>query len=100
MTRAADSITPPKSPGNKLATRLPQSPRRSTARQVSGVGKSLERSPLPAPLREVVIDALVELLLAEIERDPDAYRAGPDGGPTVTPPPVNASAQIVVSPPR
>jgi hypothetical protein len=41
-------------------------------------------SPLPAPLREDVIELLATLLLAEVERDPAAYRTGPEGGPTVT----------------
>ena len=48
--------------------------------------KRLARSPLPATLREDVIELLSTLLLAEIERNPDAYRSGPEGGPTVTVP--------------
>jgi hypothetical protein len=46
--------------------------------------KALARSPLPPQLREDVIELLASLLLAEVMRHPDAYRAGPEGGPTVT----------------
>jgi hypothetical protein len=45
-----------------------------------------KRAPLPDPLREDVIELLSTLLLAEIARNPDVYRAGPEGGPTVTVP--------------
>jgi hypothetical protein len=53
-----------------------------------------KRSPLPAPLREDVIELLSTLLLAEIERNPDTYRAGPEGGPTVTPTLPSVSGEI------
>lgn len=50
-----------------------------------------KRSPLPDPLREEVIELLSTLLLAEVERNPDAYRSDPEGGPTVTPATRNVS---------
>jgi hypothetical protein len=56
--------------------------------------KRLARSPLPAALREDVIELLSTLLLAEIERNADAYRAGPAGGATVTPPPRSVSGEM------
>lgn len=52
------------------ATLVPPTKRRAT-------------SPLPAALREDVIELLSRLLLAEIARDPAAYHTGPDGGRTV-----------------
>jgi hypothetical protein len=53
-----------------------------------------QRAPLPEPLREDVIELLSMLLLAEIARHPDAYRAGPEGGTTVGLPTVIAVAHM------
>ncbi len=63
---------------------------------MSGLSRLIrqKRSPLPAQLREDVIELLSTLLLAEIERNPVAYRAGPEGGPTVTPTPPSVSGEM------
>lgn len=66
-----------------------------------GVGrparKRLATSPLPADVREAVIEHLTALLVAEVERNPEAYLqpgyAGPEGGATVIPPPAECAAK-------
>ena len=54
--------------------------------------EQLER--ITAPLKAEVIELLAELLLAEIARDPAAYRTGHEGGRTVTLRTGKGSAQI------
>jgi hypothetical protein len=52
-------------------------------------------SPLPAQLKEDVIEHLVELLLAELARNPDVdHPTDPDGGPTAEGSEANGSAPI------
>lgn len=58
---------------------------------------ALKRFPLPSPLREDVIELLSTLLLAEIERNPAGYCAGPEGGPTVTHPSARVSGKMADS---